>query len=233
MRVDNTVNDPEEFRWRQSWIANKVRLAEHLAEGCCGAGYPEAVIVLCGSLSALAAELWPGKMKDKNRFVELLANYTSPELSATTISIPLLADHLREIGSQDEEAAVRSRWLRADPSQVVYGPDVDATEKDVVLLCPRIQLPIIRKFSYATLLYEEVRSGYAHEYEHASRSDSFPMGRRPGAEVSYINRINQDNSRVRLIYFSPHWMAKLALSAELLSRGIAANENFSNWWLLR
>lgn len=227
------VNDPEEFRWRLNWVGNKIRLAERLAEGGCGGGYPEAAMVLCAVLSALAAELWPGKGKDRNRFVELLARHTPPSLRAATISIPLLMRCLQERGLQDEEAALSLQWLNVEPSKVIYGSDVDTTEEDIARLCPSLPLSMVRKFSYATLLYEEIRSGYVHEYATASRSDSFPMGQRSGDDISYINRINQDGSHGRLIYFSPHWMANLARSAELLSRGTVADEHFSNWWLSR
>lgn len=222
------MDDLEQFGWRRSWVAKKVKLAECLAGGGCGGGYPEVAMVLCGVLNALAAELWPGPRKDKKRFVELLVRHTAPELGATTISIPLLTGHLRDNGLLDEETKLRLQWLNVDVSQVIYGPDVDTTEDNIVRLCPSLPLSMVRRFSYATLLYEEIRSGYAHEYANAARSDSAPMGRRPGANVSYVNRRDLPD---RLIYFSPRWMAALASSAEALSSGAVADKHFSNWWL--
>jgi hypothetical protein len=65
------LEELEKFRWRREWVATKISLAEHLAAGDCGGGYPEVAMVLCGSLSAMAAELWPGTGKDKDRFVWL------------------------------------------------------------------------------------------------------------------------------------------------------------------
>jgi len=58
--------------WLNEWSEQKILLAEKLNSGECGGSYAEAVIILCGVLSGIAADTWPGIRKDRKRFVELL-----------------------------------------------------------------------------------------------------------------------------------------------------------------
>ncbi len=55
--------------WRTEWIQKKNEIALDLAAGQCGGSYGEAVIILCAALSALAADVWPGRGIDRVRFV--------------------------------------------------------------------------------------------------------------------------------------------------------------------
>jgi len=47
----------------------------NLEAGQCGGSYGEAVIILCAALSAVAADVWPGKGIDRVRFVQLLKDF--------------------------------------------------------------------------------------------------------------------------------------------------------------
>jgi hypothetical protein len=218
--------------WREEWVGAKVGLARRLGAGDCGGGYAEAVIVLCGALSAIASERWPGRNKDKNRFVELLHKYADPALSATRVSIPLLIDYLGDKSRVTEQKALRDAYMPHSDSRVITGDDVDKSEGDIAALCPSLTIPLVRRFSYATLLYEETRSSYAHEYMPGPRSDSQAMGSaRAHARVSYVNRLDANGRVRRLIYFSVQWLTNLALSIEKNIRPLAPDERFSAWWL--
>ncbi len=54
----------------QAWVQGRIALAERLNEGECGGSYGDAMLVLSALLSGRAADLWPGKGKDRRRFVE-------------------------------------------------------------------------------------------------------------------------------------------------------------------
>ena len=69
--------------WRTDWVTEKKRIALCLANGECGGSYGEAVLILCAVLSALAADIWPGKGIDQMRFVELLKNEFCEHIFAT------------------------------------------------------------------------------------------------------------------------------------------------------
>jgi hypothetical protein len=217
--------------WRARWVARKVLIATRLANGDIEeAGYAEAAMILCGVLNALAAELWPGKGKDKQRFVELLVRYAGTRLCMTTISIPLLIGHL---GNAKDAQHLREYVQSVDhslASRVLTGPEIDLTESEAASLCPNVPAWMLRHFSYAALLYEEIRCGYAHEYVHGVRSNSWKMSTQGNAFVSYVNRI--DLSR-RLIHFDVPGLCKLATSTEFGSRDKVPNSSFADWWLLK
>lgn len=64
-----------EENWRSSWVAQKCDVASALNARAGGAGYSEAVLILCAVLSAMAADAWPGRGIDRRRFTELVARF--------------------------------------------------------------------------------------------------------------------------------------------------------------
>jgi hypothetical protein len=219
--------------WREEWVGAKVTVATRLGSGDCGGGYAEAAIILCGVLSAMAAEKWPGHQKDKKRFVELLYQYADTDLYATRISVPLLIAFLKGKGRLAEQMALGDAYMPISDTRVLTGDDVDKSEEELITLCPTLEQSLVRRFSYATLLYEDTRSSYAHEYMPGPRSDSWAMGStRAKVSVSYTNRMNMELNRVdRLIHFSVSWLADLALSIEKNIRPLVPDNQFSAWWL--
>lgn len=176
--------------YRSQWVERKVGIARQLHNGGCGAGYAEAVMVLCAAISALAAEVWPGTGKDRARFVQLLVECSPKELDATRLSIPLLVGGLAQSSLKAEAASVQDRFLRFDPSRVLTGEEVDQHENEIRSLYPTLSAKFLRRFSYANLLYEEVRSAYVHEYSPGGRADSWSMTSKEGASISYVNWVN-------------------------------------------
>lgn len=195
--------------WRTEWVTKKKEIALRLANGDCGGSYGEAMLILCSAISALAAEVWPGKRIDQKRFVEILKDFAPPNLSATQISIPILAWHLRTTGVTNEEKLIRQTFLNICASQVLTGAELDKNENDVLAACKTISVKDIRECSYANLLYREVRSGYAHEYRPGQRADSWPMTQKSSAHVSYVNWANDPD---RHIHFHVSWVAEVALT---------------------
>jgi len=90
---------------------------------------------------------------------------------------------------------------------------VDKSEGEVLSVCSDLATKDIRKVSYACLLYEEVRSAYAHEYKPGAKADSWPMTMAQGQSVSYVNRLLAAGipETGRLIHFHIGWLAKLAV----------------------
>ena len=216
---------------RSQWIEKRVAIARQLNAGACGAGYAEAVMVLCAAISTLAAEVWPGKCKDRARFVQVLVEFSPAELDATKLSIPLLIGGLVQSPLKAEAVVLQNHLLRFEPSRVLTGEEVDRAENEILSLCPNLSEKFLRQFSYAGLLYEEVRSAYVHEYSTGSRADSWPITFKTGVSISYVNWIDDQN---RHIHFHIEWIARMAIavakSIESSSRALPRPDP-NAWWI--
>lgn len=217
--------------WRKDWVSEKRAIALQLARGGCGGSYGEAMLILCAAISALAAEVWPGKRIDQKRFVELLKDFAPATLVATQVSVPMLVWHLRQSGQITEYQNVREACLNFSQTRVLTGKDVDRVESEIISLCGTISVKDMRDCSYANLLYREIRSGYAHEYRPGNRADSWPMTQDPTTAVSYINRSGDPD---RLVHFHVEWVAELAVAiAQAIDREAASVPRTAprKWWL--
>jgi len=228
--------------WRCDWVNEKCEIASALARGEAGGSYSEAAILICTALSALAAEVWPGSNIDRARFVELLVRFESSPRVSMNISVPLLVQHLETASSKDSKdsndcaALLTKEFLPFSSTRVVTGPEVDKTESELVLICPVLTPKTVRKFSYACLLYEQVRSSYAHEYQPGAKADSWPMTMCQGQSVSYVNRLLGAGipETARLIHFHIEWLTKLAVDlAGSIDETCATlpHQEPSSWWI--
>lgn len=198
-------------KWRQNWVEEKCDLVVRLNSGELGGGYGEAVILVCAILNSLSAELWPGKGIDKRRFVEMIIGYGSYVTECKTVSIPLLIQHLNDSLRNSAAECIQSACsLRVD-ARVLSGPDIDKTEEFVLALCPQLDIKGVRSFSYASILYSEFRSSYAHEYKPGTQAGSWPMAMGANQSVSYINRIVDSLEMQRFIHVHIEWLVKLAI----------------------
>lgn len=196
--------------WRSEWASKKQKLALELSRGACGGSYGEAVLILCAALSALAAEVWPGVNIDRRRFVQFLKQFAAPELSATLISVPILAASLRSKQKRGPLERLKQAYLDYDPSQVLTGQEVDRSEEEILSVCPSLGLKEVRDCSYANLLYRELRSGYVHEYRPTGKTVSWPMTQDKKAHVSYFNWIHDPD---RHIHFHVGWLSALTTTS--------------------
>jgi hypothetical protein len=222
--------------WRCDWVTEKCEIASALARGEARGSYSEAAILVCAALNALAAEVWPGRGLDRARFIELLVRLSPSPNFPMTISVPLLVQYLESSPSKASAKLLTDSLLPFSPTRVVTGPEVDKMEGELVSICPELTSKTIRKFSYACLLYEEVRSSYAHEYRPGDKADSWPMTMCEGQSVSYVNRLLEAGipETGRLIHFHIAWLTKLA--AELASNVDALSATLprqapSSWWI--
>jgi len=222
--------------WRCGWVTEKCGIASALARGEAGGSYSEAAILVCAALSALAAEVWPGRGLDRARFIELLVRFGSSPKFPMTISVPLLVQHLETTTSKASVKPLMNTLLAFSPTRVVTGSEVDKREGELMSISPILIPKTIRKFSYACLLYEEVRSSYAHEYRLGNKADSWPMTTRDGQSVSYVNRLLATDipETGRLIHFHIEWLTKLAIdlasSIDALSTTLPRQAPTS-WWI--
>lgn len=219
--------------WREDWVTEKCELAARLNGGEAGGSYAEAAIVVCTALTALSAELWSGRSIDRFRFIEMLARLGPSPSDNTKVSTPLLIQHLEGSSRNSEAQQLRNTFGVPDTALVVTGPMVDTNEDDILTLLPQLGLKELRRFSYASLLYGEVRSSYAHEYRLGKQADWWPMTMLADQKISYCNRITDDLTRHRLVHFHFEWLAQLAIQiASSMDKTAATlpNPRPQVWW---
>jgi len=212
---------------RTDWVERKIGIAERLSRNECGGSYSEAVLILCAVISALAADAWPGKGIDRVRFIELLVSLTP---QTKIVSVPFLIWQLRKGKRHVYEKRLRRKFLPLTGSEIVTAR-VDREVREILSICPRLRDADLRRFSYATLLYEELRSPMSHEYKPGEKTSSFPMTDAVDCPVSYVNWIHD---RDRHIYFHIPWLVGLAREAG--RRADAECKNYpltqpARWWV--
>ena len=197
--------------WRTEWVTEKCAIACALAHGQAGGGYGEAAIIVSAALSALAAEVWPGRHIDRARFIELLVRF-APASGTAKISVPLLIQELSSISEPVLAGALWKAFLPASPTRVITS-SIDKLDSEVLGVCPQLKAERTRKFSYACLLYGEVRSSYAHEYKAGANAESWPTSCATDESASYVNRLvgPRLSETKRLIHFHIEWLTRVAL----------------------
>ena len=219
--------------WRRDWVTEKCDVATRLSRGEAGGGYAESAIVVCAALSALSAELWVGRGIDRVRFIEMLVQCAPHASDCRTVSIPLLVQHLNSSSRNAEALKIQQAFSLPTSARVLIGPEIDKSEQNVLSVSPQLDLKEIRRFSYASILYSEIRSSYAHEYRAGDRADSWPMTMLPNQRVSYINRMTDSHEMIRLVHIHIDWLTELAIELASAVDGRASTLPMpkpQNWW---
>jgi hypothetical protein len=223
-----------------AFMKRKTNLATQLSAGACGGDYGDAIVILSSAVSSLAALLYPrptGGRIDRKRFVQVWARYADPDLRPTHISVPVLAQECHAEGDEDTVRALRKlrpdvlRWFPEEPDGlVINGSEADASESEILALCPGLPLVTLRECSYPALFYTHIRSGYVHEGD----VGKFGSGRHGGRNRSEISYSNVMKWPFRRIHFDVRWLCQLA---ESIARG-ASGDLYQErpplpkvWWL--
>jgi hypothetical protein len=197
--------------WRRDWVADKCDVAARLSRGEAGGSYAESAIVVCAALSALSAELWDGPRIDRVRFIEMLTQFGPQSHHCKTVSIPLLVKHLSNNSRSSDAMKIQQAFSLPTGARVLTGPDIDKSEQDVLSVCPQLNIKEVRAFSYASILYSEIRSSYAHQFRPGEQADSWPMTMLVDQKVSYINRMTDSQKMIRLVHIHIEWIMQLAI----------------------
>src|SRR6266513_293678 len=104
---------------RSEWVNSKAEIATRLDRRECGGSYGEAIIILCATISAMAAEVWPGQNIDRRRFVQFLIEFSNQPPFVATVSTPLLVGHLRDDEKTAEAVTLKKALLDFVTSRIV------------------------------------------------------------------------------------------------------------------
>ncbi len=180
--------------------------------------YADLVLMLCSVISACAARRWPGRGIDQRRFVELLAVESPSESRAAWISVPsmIVDEHFNESETQYGEPGQADRIFCDD--------EIDLSFEAARQAYPHVAARDLKRCSYAFLIYDWLRCGYAHQYCPHENITHVPPSRRD-ARLSYILRGSQ-----RMICFHLDYLVALAEHhANSLTDEEA--ERPERWWL--
>jgi hypothetical protein len=166
----------------------------------------------------MSSLLWlSSRGTDGHRFVEIVTRFPPDGLDPTRVSAPLLAEDFPQL-RQDLGISTKSFRLTED---------ADKSEAEALGICVAANLPeckrTVRRYSYASLLYEQVRCGFAHEYrlgKKATDSDALRGIAGVGSRrVSYVNQMPDtgDPITLRVIHFPLEW---LSTAAEAVASGM-------------
>ena len=230
------------------FVDRPLAVAHALSEGALGGSRLESYLIVTGLLSGLSALCWPERGVDQKRFIELAVRHSAPALHASRISVPLLIQDLRQRKRLDlceRLAALRPMMFGGGyDARVLTGEEVDLDESSIRLAAPSLSLSRLRRYSYAALLYREVRCGMSHEYQLGRDATQVPMTERTAA-VSYSNRSvrlshdagvdvvdRRESATRREIYFDLSWLLGMVSSiAASLDAGPLPLPKPAAWWI--
>jgi hypothetical protein len=217
------------------WFQSKLELARFLVAERGDQAEPDAQILLCCAISGLAAILWPGTGIDRQRFIQLLIDYSPSTANLHLISTPVLASQLRDRGDTSSAIALSSKFFPVHPSQFLNPNEVDHKETAVCALLKSLELKNVRRASYAAIIYADLRCALVHEYSvspHITAFNLFGIHNIP----SYVN-MTYDNGQTRyLLHFPLHYLVDIlsstadALFAHWSTSSVWANPRPSSWW---
>jgi len=204
------------------FLRGRLDLAEYLASNVtAGAHYADVVLIITAVLSACASIRWPGKGIDKKRFIELLVKHSPVEYHTSWISIPSLinAGFIKEDDTP---------YKGGNAARIFRGEEIDLCIEDVIKRYPNVPREELRKHCYASLIYEWLRCGYAHEYCPHVNITHVPASRED-ARVSYIGR-SLGNKRKKMVSFHLEYSFQIARhhTTILPSREAQRPET---WWI--
>jgi hypothetical protein len=199
----------------QTWVENQSRMAQALESGALGGSYADGAIILTSAIGAMSSLLWrPAKGTDRKRFIEIVVRFCSEGPDTTRISSALFAEAHPQL----------AHALGITDKALYMSGRNDKTESDVMAICTAAesegcQKTNVRRYAYATLLYEQVRCSFIHEYrpgEKATEIDHFRgIAGNPKDEISYANTLFEHNGCLvgrRLIHFPLEWITAVAVA---------------------
>ena len=202
----------------EDWFQKRLKIADSIVATFGKEANSDAEILLFCAASSLATIVWPRSDNknpgDKKRFVQFLIEHSSqthPPLD--TISVDLLIRQLLNGSRTDEANVLIQKFFRSEyayfskshmyyyddgPKHIqyaagtlssIYHPDeIDVTEEKIRELVPELSRREIRRCSYASVIYSNLRSGLVHEYEPTGNVAEFGWNK-SGDRLAYINSL--------------------------------------------
>jgi hypothetical protein len=204
------------------FLKGRLDLAKALAtDDIPGASYADVVLIVTAVLSACASIRWPGRRMDRRRFVELLVSHSPEDFRTAWVSIPALVNEGLVLENDTPYAGGNSTRIFRDE-------EIDLSLQDARTRYPSVPEGQLRKHCYATLIYEWLRCGYAHEYCPYEDITHVPPSR-ANARVSYIVRSTGKSPRRMISFHLPYLFDIAEHHVSILPD--TATSSPSAWWI--
>ena len=203
----------------ERFLTGRLDLAKTLAGGVAGASYGDVALIITAVLSACASIRWPGKGIDRKRFIELLVSHSPEEFRTSWVSIPALI-------SQGFVSESDTPYAGGNFDRIFRDDEIDLCIEDAKTQYPEVPQERLRKHCYASLIYEWLRCGYAHEYCPHENITHAPPSR---ARVSYIGRL-MGNQVTRMVSFHLDYLFAIAEHHVSVLPGTGSSAP-STWWI--
>ena len=210
------------------FLKGRLELAKYLASDVPIASYADVVLIITAVLSACASLRWAGTGIDKKRFVELLVVSSPADLHTSWVSIPALIN-----GGFLSESD--TPWGRpGDSDRVFCDHEIDLSIGETQRKYPGVEGRQLRRHCYASLIYDWLRCGYAHEYGPHENITHVPPSR-SNARVSYIGSFEIDRAgRItklkRMVSFHLDYLFSIA-DHHVSILPSTESERPSKWWI--
>jgi len=206
----------------QEFLKQRVNLVRDLRDSHLDVHYADLMLITCAVLSACASRRWPGRGKDKQRFIELLVNHSPDCFHASWVSVPELLNQ----GLIQESQTPYGQ--PGNHTRIYCGEEIDCSFADATVRFPNVCGRDLRRHCYASLIYERLRCGYAHEYWHHANITYVPASRSM-ARVSYIGRSTQTGTK-RMVSFHVDYLIQLA-EHHVSSLPGSCSPRPRKWWI--
>jgi hypothetical protein len=194
-------------KYRQ-FFQSKLELARFLVLERGDEAEPDAEILLCCAISGLASILWPGKHIDKQRFVQLLVEFSPPKANLQKISTPVLASKLKDDEDVSTANELSNKYYPHQPKEILDPMKVDQDESVVSEAFKSLGLKTIRRASYASIIYTDLRCALIHEYRNSPYIAPFNMFEIP-KKPYYVNMTFEDGRVRHLLYIPFSYLADI------------------------
>jgi len=189
----------------QRFLEERIDFVKCLYRSDMDVSYGDIVLIVCAVLSACAAYRWPRKpkeRKDKEKFIRLLTDFSTPEFRTSWISIPSLLND-KQINQND------TPWgMPGNECRIFCDDEIDLSIEEAREKYPKIPERILKNYSYASLIYEMLRCNYSHEFcPHTNITEV--QASRNDARISYIGRMS-DGRIKRMVAFHIDYLIRLA-----------------------
>lgn len=184
------------------FLKRRLELAKALVNSD-DAEYADIVLIITAVLSACASIRWPRiERTDRKRFIELLVSHSPQELHTSWVCIPALIN--RQFVSESD-----TPYAGGNATRIFRDDEIDLSLEDARTRYPGVEAKQLRKYCYASLIYEWLRCGYSHEY--VPREDITPVPpSRAEARTSYIVRGMGAAGHKIMVSFHLEYLFKIA-----------------------
>lgn len=219
----------------QKWLNSKLELATLLVEEKGEEAEPDAQILLCCAISGFAAVLWPGTGLDRQRFIQLLIEFSPIHERLKRISTPVLASNLRNSKNSKSAKVLSDKYFPGHPTEMLDPEQVDRPESEIISIFPSLKLKKIRKASYASIIYTDLRCALVHEYSLSPNLTDFNLFGNTDTPT-YVNIQTIAGQRRRVLHLPINYIKTiLKETADNLFEYWASSTSWtkpipSSWW---